>query len=915
MRKCKSTGNRILSVLLAVMMIVSVFSVGIISSNASTGGKTRNDAVSWANSKVGSSLDYDGVYGAQCVDLTKYYYKYLGVSPVNGNGCDYATNALPSGWTRIKYYSGFVPQPGDIAVWTYTTSAYGHVAIITSADSSRMYVVEQNGSTGVTRSHSYSYTYGTFYGVIRPDFSGSSGGGTQSCSCSTSYAGNYVVSAQGRNLNIRGGHSTSYGILGSIPDGTEIYISKASAAAGGVGWGHVTYNGISGYVTMEGVAKKVTTYSVKYNANGGTGAPSAQTKQSGIAISLSKTVPTKFGYTFKGWSKSSSGTTVDYAPGASFNENADVTLYAIWTSAIELSPILASRERTVKFQFENKYIYYVITPSVKRRYRFECTGNLDTQIHIYDASGNCIASDDNSGTLNNFELDYLFEKNTKYYIKISTRYGYTGECQFKITMLYKIQYYGNGGAEFTPNQYKPYNESIWLSAIKPTRPGYEFIGWSKDPNATTAEYFPNTLYSENESMNLYAVWKSTSPTLYTVNYNANGGGVSPLSKTVEQGNSVNLPTPTKSYNLTYNANGGNNAPASKSVSLSCKGWSTSSSATSATYSCGASYKPTGNITLYAVWNTSTSTSLSTIQPTRSGYNFLGWSKNSAATTASYKAGDQITFSANTTLYAVWEKIPVTTYKLTFNANGGSGAPSAKTGATSYIIPSTVPTRSGYNFLGWSKYSNSTVADYKSGDTITLTSNTTLYAVWEKQTSAKSYKLSFNANGGSNAPEALTGADEYIIPSKVPVREGYIFLGWSKVKSSTTAKYMMGETITLTANTTLYAVWEKIPPTPGTGITEITVRNKYLYYNESAKLSIDFEGEECDYTVEYMSSDPYVASVSEDGYVYGNGTGMVEITVTVTDEYGHIVEDTCTVTVEYAWWQWLILIFLFGWIWY
>ena len=50
---------------------------------------TQQEAVNWAISQIGQKLDYDGVYGAQCVDLIKYYYAYLGVSPVTGNGADY----------------------------------------------------------------------------------------------------------------------------------------------------------------------------------------------------------------------------------------------------------------------------------------------------------------------------------------------------------------------------------------------------------------------------------------------------------------------------------------------------------------------------------------------------------------------------------------------------------------------------------------------------------------------------------------------------------------------------------------------------------------------------------------------------------------------------------------------------------
>ena len=79
------------------------------------------------------------------------------------------------------------------------------------------------------------------------------------------------------------------------------------------------------------------------------------------------------------------------------------------------------------------------------------------------------------------------------------------------------------------------------------------------------------------------------------------------------------------------------------------------------------------------------------------------------------------------------------YTLAYSANGGSGAPSSQTGSNTLLSPSytftissTVPTRSGYNFLGWSTSSSATTADYQPGDSITVTSDgtTTLYAVWK-----------------------------------------------------------------------------------------------------------------------------------------------------------------------------------------
>lgn len=57
---------------------------------ASTGGKSADDAINWVKSQVGKGLDYDGVYGNQCVDLICYYYQYLGQRSPGGNGADYS---------------------------------------------------------------------------------------------------------------------------------------------------------------------------------------------------------------------------------------------------------------------------------------------------------------------------------------------------------------------------------------------------------------------------------------------------------------------------------------------------------------------------------------------------------------------------------------------------------------------------------------------------------------------------------------------------------------------------------------------------------------------------------------------------------------------------------------------------------
>lgn len=157
--------KRIVGIIVIWALVMSMCSLGTISVNATD--RTRNEALNWCASQVGKYLDYDGFYGAQCVDLIKYYYAYLGVTPVTGNGCDYATNSLPSGWQRLK---GATPEPGDILVYSATSSnGYkGHVAIYESDYSH--YNQNVSGHQYVERCTWHYAAYDPYWGVIRPNF-------------------------------------------------------------------------------------------------------------------------------------------------------------------------------------------------------------------------------------------------------------------------------------------------------------------------------------------------------------------------------------------------------------------------------------------------------------------------------------------------------------------------------------------------------------------------------------------------------------------------------------------------------------------------------------------------------------------------------------------------------------------------
>lgn len=147
------------------------------------------------------------------------------------------------------------------------------------------------------------------------------------------------------------------------------------------------------------------------------------------------------------------------------------------------------------------------------------------------------------------------------------------------------------------------------------------------------------------------------------------------------------------------------------------------------------------------------------------------------------------------------------YTLSYNANGGSGAPAMQSGAKTYTIPATKPVRSDYMFLGWSLTQGAVSPSFFAGNTFTVTDNTTLYAVWQKN---PTYTLYYNANGGSGAPASQSGASTYTVSSTQPTKDGSTFLGWSRNPSATSAEYQPGSTISLTADTTLYAVWRTNP---------------------------------------------------------------------------------------------------------
>lgn len=128
-----------------------------------------------------------------------------------------------------------------------------------------------------------------------------------------------------------------------VPDGkyiaTENTATPTNCPIGQFKTSHKVYYGKTSscdacdscYTNTEGSSSCPTLkkYTITYDANGGTGAPSSQTKYCGTNLTLTTSKPSKTGYTFNGW-KASNGTT--YTSGGTYTANASTTLTAQWKS-------------------------------------------------------------------------------------------------------------------------------------------------------------------------------------------------------------------------------------------------------------------------------------------------------------------------------------------------------------------------------------------------------------------------------------------------------------------------------------------------------------------------------------------------------------------------------------------------------
>lgn len=207
--------------------------------------------------------------------------------------------------------------------------------------------------------------------------------------------------------------------------------------------------------------------------------------------------------------------------------------------------------------------------------------------------------------------------------------------------------------------------------------------------------------------------------------------------------------------------------------------------------------------------------------TRTGYKFLGWSTDSSATTATYTDQESVTNLADTqdaevTLYAVWKQMDFT---LSFDTQAADVPNPASKTVTYEQAYGELPalTRTGYTFNGWTleKTGGTTITK---DSTVNTAADHTLYAQWTPYTYTVKYENNVNPDDTSVTQPTGSTADSihtYDVAKKLTTngftRTGYTFIGWNTKADGTGKTYSDGESVTnLTAEkngtVTLYAQW-------------------------------------------------------------------------------------------------------------
>ena len=159
-------------------------------------------------------------------------------------------------------------------------------------------------------------------------------------------------------------------------------------------------------------------------------------------------------------------------------------------------------------------------------------------------------------------------------------------------------------------------------------------------------------------------------------------------------------------------------------------------------------------------------------------------------------------------------------------------------------------------------------------------------------------LGYDANNGTNAPDGSSAeivagnSATFTISDSVPTRTGYNFLGWATDKDATSAEYRSGGSITISSNTTLYAVWKKISTFETNEFTQPLTITGWTYGETANTPTAEAKYGTIKYTYSNTADGTYTEKVPTNA-----GTHYVKATVEETADYSGLESDAFEFVIE------------------
>lgn len=569
-------------------------------------------------------------------------------------------------------------------------------------------------------------------------------------------------------------------------------------------------------------------YTVKFNANGGKGTMANQTFEKDEAKKLTKSSFKKAGYSFAGWSKSSTSNTIVY------KDEETVKNIANPGETIELFAVYTNKSYTVIYDGNGA-----------------TSGSTANSTHYYDKAKNLTANGYKrtgyyfKGWTTTPKGKKVYEDKQSVTNLLTAEQIENGTVSYKLyaywePINYQVSYDPSGATSGTmSNSDHVYDEAKNLNANTYKRTGYTFKNWYLATNTSKTfedeESVKNLTTVDNDVVKLKVNWLANT---YYVVYHGNGsdGG--------------SMQTSTHTYDVAKNLN----ANQYTREGYNFVGWSTSANG-SVKYQDGQSVKNLtatnyGTVDLYAVWETKTYKN--TVK--HYAYGFKNKEGNNTSkdayligtTNKSVKYGENFTFNMNNKVsipngfyveryfytneysktghmesYAFDENVKQLsrdmnfemhytpyTYKITYNLGGGTNNANNPTSYNVlYGVTLNNATRTGYKFDGWYDDNGNKVTGINKGCNANFKSSSDLYNQLTTRTTgninltahwvAKSYTIVYHGNGntgGSTASSTHQYDEAKALTANGFTKTGYKFKNWSRNEDGTGKTYKDKEVV-------------------------------------------------------------------------------------------------------------------------